>query len=205
MVATKLRQRRARSHSPDEVLPLYQTDSSTAKIKRRKRISAKSAWLRSVLVGLSVALLGLFGLAKILVFSTETTEKPHPSLVDKVKQYHGNFGRASRHVVPTKKQSSSSSLQQRSLFQCADGTKGILNDDYCDCPDGADEPSTAACSHILIQKESFMCRDGSGAIYTSRVKDGVRDCPDGSDESLMKVTTNVNRQLEQSEDSNSAG
>lgn len=199
MVSTKLRQRRARSHSPDDILPLYQSDLSTTKARRRKRIlpvnANSSSSIRSthVLICMSVALLGMFGFAKIMVFSTETSEKPHPSLVDKMKQYHGNLGRASRHIVPkNKKQSSPSSLsssslslsfQQESSFQCADGTTGVLNDDYCDCPDGADEPHTAACSHLLIQKETFTCRDGSGAIiYASRVKDGVKDCSDGSDE-----------------------
>lgn len=59
---------------------------------------------------------------------------------------------------------------------------GVLNDDYCDCPDGSDEPGTSACSHVLIQQPTFRCRDGSLVLFSSRVSDGVIDCPDGSDE-----------------------
>jgi len=65
---------------------------------------------------------------------------------------------------------------------CSDGTKGVQNDDYCDCSDGSDEPQTSACSHILVHVMSFACADGISFIFPSRVKDGVIDCPDGSDE-----------------------
>jgi protein kinase C substrate 80K-H len=68
---------------------------------------------------------------------------------------------------------------------CPDGTPARLNDDYCDCSDGSDEPLTSACSHLLVRKETFPCRDGSGAIYASRIRDGIRDCADGSDEIYM--------------------
>ncbi|KAF8819866.1 hypothetical protein IE077_003872 [Cardiosporidium cionae] len=47
-------------------------------------------------------------------------------------------------------------------FVCFSDGKAIpyssLNDDYCDCDDGSDEPSTAACSHIL---GSEHCCDGT--------------------------------------------
>lgn len=59
---------------------------------------------------------------------------------------------------------------------------GVLNDDYCDCADGSDEPATSACSHLLIQQPTFHCRDGTLVLFSSRVNDGIVDCPDGSDE-----------------------
>ena len=64
---------------------------------------------------------------------------------------------------------------------CLDGSTGIINDDFCDCPDGADELETAACSHVLVQKRLFDCGDGT-KIFLSRLVDGILDCSNGADE-----------------------
>ncbi|KAG8236387.1 hypothetical protein J437_LFUL014908 [Ladona fulva] len=69
-------------------------------------------------------------------------------------------------------------------FTCFDGSAIIpfirVNDDYCDCRDGSDEPGTAACPN-----GSFHCSNAghkSLNIPSSRVNDGVCDCCDASDE-----------------------
>lgn len=82
-----------------------------------------------------------------------------------------------------------------------------MNDDYCDCPDGSDEPGTSACSHLshhspqsvadrpgnndlelTLALPGFYCKNkGHRPSYIpfQRVNDGICDyelCCDGSDE-----------------------
>ena len=61
----------------------------------------------------------------------------------------------------------------------------IINDDYCDLPDGSDEFRTSACSNLLAGVAKFACGDGK-LIFASRVNDNVIDCADESDELSMK-------------------
>ncbi|RKP35061.1 glucosidase II beta subunit-like-domain-containing protein [Dimargaris cristalligena] len=76
--------------------------------------------------------------------------------------------------------------QSPALFTCLDGSKSIpftrVNNNYCDCPDGSDEPGTSACSN-----GHFYCANAGhrpALIRSSQVNDGICDpeCCDGSDE-----------------------
>ncbi|KFK27191.1 hypothetical protein AALP_AA8G347700 [Arabis alpina] len=76
-----------------------------------------------------------------------------------------------------------------SEIKCKDGSKKFtiaqLNDDFCDCADGTDEPGTSACPN-----GKFYCRNAGHSplvLFSSRVNDGICDCCDGSDEYDGKV------------------
>lgn len=73
---------------------------------------------------------------------------------------------------------------RKNTFTCFDKSKTIsfdrVNDGYCDCPDGSDEPGTNACG-----TGEFYCRNTGSQpkmIPKWMVNDGVCDCCDGSDE-----------------------
>ena len=74
------------------------------------------------------------------------------------------------------------------VFFCADKSEELpaaaLNDNFCDCKDGMDEPGTSACAGLPQVFFSCGWKDGSTSrsVHTSRVNDGVRDCRNGADE-----------------------
>ncbi|KAK9922682.1 hypothetical protein M0R45_031135 [Rubus argutus] len=70
------------------------------------------------------------------------------------------------------------------VINCKDDSKSFtrdrLNDNFCDCVDGTDEPGTSACP-----AGKFYCRNIGNTprlIFSSRVNDRICDCCDGSDE-----------------------
>eukprot|EP00960_Hanusia_phi_P065285 766053-Hanusia_phi.AAC.3 len=73
---------------------------------------------------------------------------------------------------------------KKDMFTCKDGSSTFsfdkVNDEFCDCNDGSDEPGTAACANGV-----FWCANKgwkAKLLFSSRVNDGVCDCCDGSDE-----------------------
>lgn len=82
-------------------------------------------------------------------------------------------------IVSQLYQPASGSGHSESMFQCLDENKTLIpfravNDDFCDCPDGSDEPGTSACSYIKGRK--FWCKNEghiSAWIWSSRVGDGI--------------------------------
>ncbi|GLI63943.1 hypothetical protein VaNZ11_007084 [Volvox africanus] len=74
-------------------------------------------------------------------------------------------------------------------FTCISGIPKTIpfarvNDDYCDCSDGSDEPGTSACHN-----GRFYCRNlghEPRLLASAFVDDGVCDCCDGADEAKGK-------------------
>ena len=78
----------------------------------------------------------------------------------------------------------------RSEFTCRDGSRTLpasyLNDDYCDCEDGSDEPGTSACPGARFYCPNVGFRPEY--VRSGKVNDGICDCCDGSDEHSSRAS-----------------
>lgn len=191
MLPSKLRQRRAK----DPILPHHHphslpTSSSSYSIRRKRGSSSRFSWHSNIVVGsicLSITLLAVVMVMWSLTLRSSNdhhAKKSHTkSRAESAEQHqdHHKPQQADRksYLLPRKRTDSS----KQTWVDCPNGSRGILNDNYCDCSDGSDEPLTSACAHLTPQVPTFPCQDGSGLLlFASRVGDGVQDCGDGSDE-----------------------
>lgn len=124
-------------------------------------------------------------------------ESHHTAPKQKVLETFTGMSQAQHSIIDSNKNSDK--------FACHDGSLvdvSKVNDDYCDCRSGEDEPGTSACSggqyqgvdspdhdnSEPLERRLFYCmNDGFKEIpiFSSRVNDGVCDCCDGSDEGIL--------------------
>ena len=174
------------------------TGSKISKGRRKKKASRwfSRRWFNSVAlccVCLGLTLGGILVAGPFLFPVWEPKHPLHKKVVEHAREIYARHGwHRGHHHHQTSKDSKKIAYEP---FQCPNGSHGYLNDDYCDCLDGSDEPRTSACSHLLVRQPVFHC-DTRGAalgsvgasegtlevIYASRVGDGVKDCANGSDE-----------------------
>jgi len=174
----KLRKRRA---SSGPILPIHSSsspasDNGLTSRRRKRQRSFSTQSLRMAITCISVTVLASVGIWRTAWTPFQKAELPHDSLWHHVREKYR------QKKIPKLESHHHTEERIYKTITCPNGSKGYVDDNYCDCSDGSDEPNTSACSNLLVQKETFHCRDGSGMIYASRVADGIKDCPDGSDE-----------------------
>ena len=113
------------------------------------------------LIGILTVIFIGFGGFTIVVYNSHGEEKLSDFEIEKI--------RLSRGVAPPLLHLYVSSDEQ---FTCLKSNETILrsriNDDYCDCADGSDEPGTNACPKSL-----FYCKHNEQKIPSSQVNDGI--------------------------------
>lgn len=88
---------------------------------------------------------------------------------------------------------------EHGLFNCVDSNQKIpyanLNDDFCDCVDGSDEPGTSACqySKFYCTRQDQLLKNNF--VESMKVDDGICDCCDGSDEKDTKCPNRCQKLL----------
>jgi hypothetical protein len=185
MPSVKLRKRRPTTGHNDSLLPQY-TTATTAQGGRLAGGRAKRRRRPRSYTRLGIACLGFLLVVLLLVWDPVWLPTPQHPAVHRARAYTKKKVSSVLDKVQRqqhRRHSSSNASYER--ITCADGsgTTGYLNDDYCDCADGSDEQTTAACAHVLLAVPHFVCHNNATIkMYASRVRDGVRDCPDGSDE-----------------------
>eukprot|EP00525_Craspedostauros_australis_P004644 CAMPEP_0198119372 /NCGR_PEP_ID=MMETSP1442-20131203/25361_1 /TAXON_ID= /ORGANISM="Craspedostauros australis, Strain CCMP3328" /LENGTH=210 /DNA_ID=CAMNT_0043777823 /DNA_START=269 /DNA_END=901 /DNA_ORIENTATION=- len=197
---TKLRKRRHDHSTNDTVLPhhypqqhQHQAQKGASTPKSHKRVFKKKRYhrrtvfwnlLRTCLGGMAASVVS--GSLSLMLLPSEWIQVDYKHQVQNAASRVVQNIRRRRHPNHGDRKPTTSSMDevlQQQKFTCSDGvTIAYLNDGYCDCEDGMDEPNTPACSYLTIQDAVFHCVDGTTTIYASRILDGVRDCPDGSDE-----------------------
>lgn len=117
----------------------------------------------------------IFILYQIVIFLQISNENKVPNT--KPNLIRGIHEQESRFYTPSRE----------NKFTCIRSLEVIdfqkVNDDFCDCLDGSDEPGTSACPNgLFFCANQIDLKNFRKAVHSSKVNDGICDCCDGSDE-----------------------
>ena len=150
--------------------------------KPHRQGSSETNWITPILLSLAVfffAILFLY-VTLLLVVTTEIEEsKINKQALRKKNRADDKFENVYVNLSHTC--DDGTVIEYLGIPAALNFSSDLMNDDYCDCPDGSDEIRTSACSHVNTNDKLFPCNDGE-SIFLSRVGDGIVDCSDGSDE-----------------------
>ncbi|XP_049870583.1 uncharacterized protein LOC126370005 [Pectinophora gossypiella] len=158
-------------------------------------------WKRKNLMLLSICMFTCFILYQLYFFFKITSETGNNNYIyirsdaDKFISEQGSIkGVLSKNMVKYRP-------DFKNEFKCLNSEQHIpfdwVNDDFCDCADGTDEPSTNACPRGIFYCDTQYQKKPVAllTVPSGKVNDGICDCCDGSDEWLHESDKKLLSQL----------
>ena len=148
---------------------------------RKKSTKTKTSRIKCVILTLSITLSMVFGLLRIIHLSLLYEDDSNSSLSSSSSFSSRTGHHRDNHTFAQKVRrqykhlwskwstttSAKTTIACQALYAPHRSIQARINDGYCDCWYGQDEPNTAACSHVLVTQRVFDCQDDPNQKDTS--------------------------------------